>query len=559
MISLFPSRRSVRFSTLVLATLLPTLHAMADAPSPATGWEKLGTIHFDVSGDAVTREHVVLGVKLLHHMMYPEADREFAAVLAHDPDCGFGYWGRAMALIHPLWPDFPDKQDLQQGLELVQAGATRPLHSPRERAYLATMEAFFRLGSDQSLPERLKAADAAWSATVAQYPDDLDAAAFGALYHLAQARFLPKDKSHRLQVETASLLDGILAKIPDHPGALHYKIHALDFPLLAGRAVEVCDAYGEVAPEVPHALHMPTHIFTRLGQWDKSIDFNERSVASARMLARNDGALNSHLPHGLDYLAYAYLQRGQYGKAEAIARELGGAVGPYQYANRPAMGFAFASVPARLVLERQDWPAAARLPLHEPAAFPWGEKYVYCDSIIRFARALGAVRSGDPATARLELAELEAIGRRIAAVIPGSYWAAQANVQVLTIRAWLAQAEGHPDEALAAMRQAVDIEASADKEAVTPGEVLPAGEQLGALLNEQHRPREALAAFEAQLAVSPNRFNGLYGAAHSAELAGESATAIRHYQALVAVTPLADPANPCLTKAKAFLASHPGI
>ncbi len=556
MISFFSSRKSLRRSVLLLAALLPVLRAVGDAPSVKL--EKLGTIHFEVSGDAVTREHVVLGVKLLHHMMYPEADREFAAVIAHDPDCGFGYWGRAMAIIHPLWPDIPDKQELQQGLGYVQAGASRPLHSPRERAYLGTMEAFFRLGPDRSIPERLKATDAAWSAMVAQYPDDLDAMAFGELYHLAPARFLPKDKSHRLQLQTALLLDGILARIPDHPGALHYKIHALDFPLLAGRALEVCDAYGEVAPEVPHALHMPTHIFTRLGQWDKSIDFNERSAASARAIARNDGALNSHLPHALDYLAYAYLQRGQYGKVEAIARELGGATGPYQPANRPAMGFAFASVPARLALERQDWRGAARLALHEPAAFPWGEKYIYCDSIVHFARALGSVRSGDHATARRELTELEATDRQIAAVIPGSYWAAQAKVQVLTIRGWLAQADGHSDEALAAMREAVDLEASTDKEAVTPGEVLPAGELLGELLNEQHRPREALAAFEAQLMVSPNRFNGLYGAAHSAELAGEPAAAIRYYRELLAATTLADPGNPRLEEAKAFVASHPG-
>jgi tetratricopeptide (TPR) repeat protein len=541
---------------MLLAALLPVLHAAADVPSG--GREKLGTIQFAVSGDAATQEHVVRGVKLLHHMMYPEADREFAAVLAHDPDCGFGYWGRAMALIHPLWPDIPDTHDLQQGLEYVQAGAARTLHSPRERAYLTTMEAFFRLGSDHSLPDRLKAADAAWSATVAQYPDDLDAAAFGALYHLAPARFLPKDKSHRLQIETASVLDGILARIPDHPGALHYKIHALDFPLLAGRALEVCDAYGEVAPEVPHALHMPTHIFTRLGQWDKSIDFNERSADSARAIARSDGALNSHLPHALDYLAYAYLQRGQYRKVQGIAREIRGALGPYQMANRPAMGFAFASVPARLALERQDWPAAARLALRQPAAFPWGDKYLYCDSIVHFARALGAVRSGDSAAARLELAELETIGRRIVAVIPGSYWAAQADVQVLTIRGWLAQTEGRPADALAALRQAVDIEASTDKEAVTPGEILPAGEQLGDLLNEQRRPRDALAAFEAQLAVSPNRFNGLYGAARSAEMAGEPATATRHYRELLAATALADPGNPRVEEAKAFLARHPG-
>jgi tetratricopeptide (TPR) repeat protein len=220
------------------------------------------------------------------------------------------------------------------------------------------------------------------------------------------------------------------------------------------------------------------------------------------------------------------------------------------------MAFAFASIPARLALERQDWPAAAHLTLHQPAAFPWGDRYIYCDSIVHFARALGAVRSGDRAAARLELTQLEMIGRQITAVIPGSYWAAQANVQVLAIRGWLAQAEGHPADALAALRQAVDIEASADKEAVTPGEVLPAGELLGELLNEQHHPRDALAAFEAQLAVSPNRFNGLYGAARSAEMADEPTIAARHYRELLAVTVLADPGNPRIAEARAFLASH---
>ena len=555
MTTCFFSRKCAEFCAALLSALLPVLSAVAD--TPAAGREKLGTIQFAVSGDAFTQEHVLRGVKLLHHMMYVEADREFAAVVAHDPDCGFGYWGRAMALIHPLWPDIPDAHDLQQGLDYVQAGTARAPHTPRERAYLATMEVFFRAGPERSIPDRLKAADAAWSALATQNPEDLDAAAYGALYHLAQARFQPKDKSHRLQVETAAALDGILARIPDHPGALHYKIHALDFPLLAGRALEVCSAYGEVAPEVPHALHMPTHIFTRLGQWDKSIDFNERAAVSARALARDNGALNSHLPHSLDYLAYAYLQRGQYDKAASVAREIRAATGPYQASNRPAMAFAFATVPARFALERHDWPAAARLVMHEPAAFPWGEKFLYSDAIVRFARALGAVRSGDRSAARLELAELETIGRRIAAAIPGSYWAAQADVQVLTIRGWLAQAEGRSDEAVAALRQAVALEASTDKEAVTPGEVLPAGELLGDLLNEQHRPREALAAYEAQLAVSPNRFNGLYGAARSAELAGEPEMAVRYYRALLAGTTFADPDNARVAEARAFVASHP--
>lgn len=545
--------------TLVVAWFAALPAALPAAPAPnSAGHEKLGTIHFEVTGDAFTQEHVVKGVLLLHHMMYLEADREFAAVLAHDPDCGFGYWGRAMAIIHPLWPDIPDAHDLQQGLDYVQAGTARSRTSPREQAYLATMQAFFHPGPNRSLPERLTAADAAWSAVVAQFPGDLDAAAFSALYHLAPARFLPKDKSYRRQIESAGVLDGILGKIPDHPGALHYKIHALDLPLLAGRALEVCASYGDLAPEVPHALHMPTHIFTRLGQWDKSIEFNERSAVAARALARDEGAFSSHLPHALDYLAYAYLQSGQDQKAGAVAAELGACTGPYQAANRPAMAFAFAAVPARLALERQDWVTAAHLPLHQPAAFPWGDRFLYCDAIVRFARALGAARSGDREGARAELAELEALGRKITAVIPGSYWAAQVEVQLLTIRGWLAQMEDRPADALAALRQAVVLESSTDKEAVTPGEVLPAGESLGDLLNEQHRPHEALAAFEAQLAVSPNRLNSLYGAAHSAELAGETAAATRHYRALLATTALADPGNPRVLQARAFLARSAG-
>ncbi|HET7535411.1 MAG TPA: hypothetical protein VFJ90_03095, partial [Candidatus Didemnitutus sp.] len=297
---------------LFVCLFLVGLRAYADPV--LAGAEKLGTIKFEVTGDAETREHVVRGVKLLHHMMYVEADREFATALAHDPGCAFAYWGRAMAIVHPLWTDVPDSEDLRRGLGYVTAGLACAGATPREQAYLSTMEAFFHTEPGRTLPARLKATDEAWAAVADNYPQDLDAAAFGALYHLAPARFLPKDRSHRLQIESATTLDRILAQIPDHPGALHYKIHALDFPVLAGRALEVCDTYGTMAPEVPHALHMPSHIFTRQGDWAKSIEFNERSAAAARSLNRANGMTSSHLPHASDYLAYAYLQRGQYGK-----------------------------------------------------------------------------------------------------------------------------------------------------------------------------------------------------------------------------------------------------
>lgn len=541
---------SIRQSLVILIALLA---GWGVARGHSGNAEKLGTIHFKVNGDAVTEEHIVRGVKLLHHMMYVEADREFVAALEHDSECGFGYWGRAMSLVHPLWPDVPNSDDIKRGADLINAGLSRPAKDPRERAYLTTMAALFQDPAAPSYPARLKAADEAWAKLAVAYPDDLDAAAFAALFHLAPARFARKDASNRLQIQSATSLDRILKEIPDHPGALHYKIHALDFPLLAGRALEVCDLYGGIAPEVPHALHMPTHIFTRRGEWEKSIDFNERSSAAARTLARIDGATNSHLPHALDYLAYAYLQRGQYAKVIAILDEVGHASGPYQSVNRPAMAFAFTAIPARFALERRDWKAAAILPLRRPESFPWSDSFLYCDSIGRFARALGSIRSGDLDAARSEITEQEKIAARISAIIPGSYWAAQAEVQLLTTRAWLELKTGDQTKTLELMNRAVELESTVDKEAVTPGEVLPAGELLGELLIEVGRYDEAVSAFATQLSSSPNRFNGLYGAAHAAELAGDRVGAIRYYQQLCATAAAADAGNDRLAHARAFL------
>ncbi|HVU16955.1 MAG TPA: hypothetical protein VHD32_08515 [Candidatus Didemnitutus sp.] len=536
------------FASLLVGTGVPTAGGAA-----ADG---LGTIHFESPGGADAHDRIVRGVKLLHHMMYVEADREFTAAIAADPDSGFGYWGRAMAIVHPLWPDIPDASDLARGREFIRAGQARALRTERERAYLGAMAEFFREDLGPSLPARINAADAAWAAVAARFPDDLDAAAFAALYHLAPARFAKRDHSRRLQLEAAAALTRIAEQIPDHPGALHYRIHALDYPLLAGRALEVCNEYGSEAPDVPHALHMPTHIYTRLGLWDKSAEFNVRSAVAARRIWHDQGALNSHLPHALDYLAYADLQMGRYARANEVAREIVTLAGPYQATNRPAMAYAFASIPARLAIERRDWAAAARLPLHQPAAFPWGDAYVYCDGLVRFSRALGAVRSGDLKAAEIERAELAALRDRIVAVIPGSYWAAQADAQIDAVDAWLRLSEGKTDLAVAVMRRAVETETSTDKEAVTPGEIIPAGELLGELLEQAGRHAEARAAFEAQLELSPRRFNGLAGAAEAAERSGDAAGAAKHWRELLEVARDADAGNARLDAARAFLARH---
>ena len=541
---------------LVVAAVLGAIFAPAQGRADHPLGDKLGTVRFEVRGKPEAQAHVVRGVKLVHHMMYPEADREFAQAADVDPACALAHWGRAMTLLHPLWPDAPTDAERKLGAEQIRRGLACPPATPRERAYLATLGRYFDEATPGDHAARLKILDDSWGALALKYPDDLDAIAFSALYHLAPARFLPKDKSHRIQLEAVTRLQAVAAKIPDHPGAQHYKIHAFDFPLLADRALEVCDTYSSIAPDVPHALHMPTHIYTRRGLWDKSIDFNLRSAEAARKLGLSAGALNGHYSHAMDYLAYAYLQRGQYREAEAIRRQIGTRQGPYSAVNLTAMAFAFAAIPARCALERQAWGEAAELPLHQPAAFPWGSQYFNCDSIVRFARAIGAARSGRIDDARAEIAEQERLLRDLGAANRQGYWVSQAETQLLAARAWVQLAAKNTDEAITLMRRAAALEATTDKEAVTPGEVLPAGDLLGDMLLETGRPAEALVAFETVLAASPNRLNTLYGAGLAAERAGNMAEARRYYEQLTRVASDGDTGIARVEQARAFLARN---
>lgn len=540
---------SVLVSFLVVVVSCGSTAALSNNDVP----ERLGTVHFAVPGAPKASAEVVRGVKLVHHMMYEEADRAFEHAATIDPNCALSYWGRAMTLIHPLWPDAPTEADRVQGAEFITRGLACPNLTARERDYLATLAGYFRAPAPVDYPAELKRLDSAWADLAEKYPDDLDAAAFAALYHLAPVRFLPKDKSHRFQLEAVMRLQAIAQKIPDHPGAQHYKIHAYDFPLIADRALEVCEAYGSIAPDVPHALHMPTHIYTRRGMWAESIDFNRRSAAAARKLAAAAGTMNNHVPHALDYLAYAHLQRGQYRAAAAVQRESDALHGPYAPSGLTQIAFAVAAIPARYALERQAWTEAAALPLRHPVDFPWSDKFAHCESIVRFARAIGAARSGQLDAARAELREQERIFAALAKANRVSYWASQAETQLLATRAWIALAEQHPDEAVSLMRRAATLESGTDKEAVTPGEVLPAGDLLGDMLLELARPAEALAAYEAVLASSPNRLNTLYGAGLAAERAGDTAKARQFYEQLVRVATDADPGLTRVEHAKEFL------
>jgi tetratricopeptide (TPR) repeat protein len=538
-----------------IATLLVAALLSVDGISNDRLGSELGTVRFEASGSPEARAHVIRGVKLLHHMMYPEADREFAAAADADPKCAIAYWGRAMSLVHPLWPDAVSDADRKLGAEQIKLGLACPPATQRERDYLETLSIYYGDGSEGDHVAGLKAMDKAWASLAAKYPDDLDATAFSALYHLAPTRFMEKDRSHRAQIEAANQLQRVADEIPDHPGAQHYKIHAFDFPLLAGRALEVCDSYGSIAPDVPHALHMPTHIYTRRGMWEKSIEFNLRSAEAARKLGMNAGALNGHYPHALDYLTYAYLQRGQYRDAIAIRDTMMAMNGPYSPTQPGAMAFAFAAVPARCALERQAWAEAAALQVNKPQAFSWGPQHLNCESIVRFARAIGAARSGKLDAARAEIAQLERIQGELTATKPPAYWISQAETQILAARAWVAFAAKETDTAIAMMQKAAEIEAAADKEAVTPGEVLPAGDLLGDMLLEAGKPAEALAAYEAVLARSPNRLNSLYGAGLAAERAGDPAKAKSLFAQLAEVATAADPGVKRVEQARARVVS----
>ncbi|NIS80099.1 MAG: hypothetical protein GTO14_07795 [Anaerolineales bacterium] len=481
-------------------------------------------------------------------MTYAGARRVFEAAREADPDCALAYWGIAMTYVHPLWPDTPTEEDLKLGLDLLKFSKTRGQKTKRERAYIGALEAYYRNALERDERARLASFDQAWKRIHHEFPDDLEAASFYALAHMATAT--SKDKSYRIQKEAGAIMEKVLAQIPDHPGAHHYIIHAYDFPGLADRALEVARNYGKLAPEVPHALHMPTHIFTRLGLWQESIDWNRRSAVAA-WKNRVDGAISLHYPHALDYLAYAYLQQGQDEKAKKVMETTLSLSDPFQDLNAASSAYALAAIPARYTLERQQWAAAANLKPRKPASFHWGDRFAAYEAITHFARALGAARNGNATAARSALRELETLHDIVAQ--KSAYWANQIKIQQLSARAWLALEQRNQVEALRLMQLAAGLEASTEKHPTTPGEILPARELLGDMLLELERPKEALAEYEAALERSPNRFNSLYGAGRAAELAGNKKKATAYYQKLLEVSAQADTVRPRLQHARRFL------
>ncbi len=508
---------------------MPLAHDSGKEAPPDPGivyGEKLGTVVLPFRCGKSADDHAQRGLALLHNMTYVGARAEFVAAIEAAPDCALGYWGQAMTYIHPLWSDPPGEEDFKRGKALADKAASLA-KSDHERAYAGAVTAYYEAGRNRTEAPNLKAFAEGWRKVHERFPDDPEATAFYALANLGTAS--AADKSYAKQKQSAELAKGILKRIPDHPGAHHYTIHALDYPPLAADALEVARSYGEIAPAVPHALHMPAHIFTRLGLWPESIEMNRRS-ADAALKHPADGKISLHYLHALDYLAYAYLQRGEDDKAKQIMDEMMALEGPYQ--THVASAYTFAAIPARLALERQQWAAAATLESRTPADYPWAVNPAM-EAITYFARGIGAARSGDAKTARQAIEKLTALESETRE--SSAYWAQQVEIQRLSVEAWLAYLKGDKKKALSTMRQAAAQEASTEKHPVTPGEVLPAHELLADMLLEMKRYEQARQNYVAALERSPNRLNSLFGAARSSDLVGDKEQAAMYYGKLLDV------------------------
>jgi tetratricopeptide (TPR) repeat protein len=522
--------QAVRCSLVVAGTLIiapAAASAQAEHDHAHTAPEKLGQVHFATSCSRVVQPAFERGLALLHSFGYGQASTAFAAVAVQDPKCAMAQWGIAMSNFHTIWGP-PTEGEFAAGRDAAQKAAALAAPSERERDYVTAINAFYQ-GDGVAHPARVLAFEQAMAKVAERNLQDHEAAIFHALALLGVAYNSPPDKTYARQKQAAEILNRLLPLEPEHPGIAHYVIHSFDYPALADLALPAARAYAKIAPSSPHALHMPSHIFTRLALWQESIDSNLASAEAARQWVEgtHPGATSFDGLHAMDYLEYAYLQTGR----DAQARELVTRVASVTSFDVPnfAAGYALAAIPARYALERRAWKEALALAVG-PASFPW-EKYSYAEAITHFARAVGAARSGDLETARVAVAKLASIQSALAGQ-KGFDWATQVEIQRRAAAGWLARAEARDEEAVALLRSGADLEDTTDKHPVTPGSVLPAREQLADLLAELGRPGAALTEYEASLRSAPVRFRSFWGAAQAAEQAGNATQAKTYYAKL---------------------------
>jgi tetratricopeptide (TPR) repeat protein len=485
--------------------------------------KKFGSVAFNTSCSGET-EDFNLAMELLHSFEYDEAEKVFAKIIDKEPDCAMAYWGVAMSNFHPLWTP-PSGPELKKGVKAIRIAQAINKKSKREEAYIAAIAAFYEGWDKIDHYSRCVRFEKAMEKLCADYPNDREATIFYALALNAAAD--PADRSLNKQKKAGSILNALYSAEPDHPGIIHYIIHTYDYPELAEMALPAARKYASVAPSSAHALHMPSHIFTRLGLWDECIRSNLASVASARCYAEAAG-IKGHWDeelHGMDYLMYAYLQKreDQLAKEQLDYLNTINDVNPVNF----KVAYAFAAIPSRYILENKRWKEAASLQLHG-SNFPW-EDFPWQKAIVHFTRLMGFVHIGEIDSAKAELKQLNFIYNKLVEQ-KDSYKADQVQIQIHAAEAWLRFKEGRNKEALMLMNMAADAEDKTFKHPVTPCEVIPARELLGDLLLEMNRPGEALEAYEMDLKRHPNRFNGLYGAGLAAERTKNLQTIHKHDQ-----------------------------
>ncbi len=483
---------------------------------------EVGSVHFATSCAKQVQPGFQRAVALLHSFQYEQARSTFQDVSNQDPTCAMAYWGIAMSHYHGLW-DNGDTKAGREAIKIAQQKATAAAVTARERAYIDALSEIYREDGKTDYAHS-QAFEQKMAEIQSSYPDDTEAAIFHAL---TLDIIAPKtDKTFANQRKCVEILKPIFAKQPNHPGVAHYIIHCSDNPVLAEASLPAARKYASIAPASAHANHMPSHIFTRVGSWDESIKSNLRSAELARQAeaTSTNGEARDQRLHALDYAAYAYLQMGRVKDASAVLRDM--------RALPPVSGlsltgeYALAAVPARFTLELGTWDEASRLQ-------PRVESVPWAQAITWMAIGLGAARSNN--LARAAEAEKNLAKLRDDAAPKNSYWSSQIEVQRREVAAWILQASSKPADATAAMRLAVDLEESMDKSPVTPGAVVPARELLAQLLQQQGRSQEAMVEYEAVLKTAPNRFNALWGAASSAEAAGNAAAASQYFRKLANV------------------------
>jgi tetratricopeptide (TPR) repeat protein len=536
----------------------------ATAPEPGD-LRGVGNVTFPITCAPGTQSDFARGVALLHSFFYEEARRIFTSIAERDPNCAMAQWGIAMTWWHPIWTP-PTPNEMRAGKAAIEKAMALKAGTDRERGFITALDAYYNtvdgsttapVGQSCHGPvgprDRVVAYEKAMHQLHDKYPDDFEVQTFYAFAVLGVGYATPNDTSLSKQLEAAAILEKLWQQNPNHPGVVHYLIHSYDYPQFAQRGLAAAQSYAAIAPWVPHALHMPSHIFTRLGMWDESIAANRASAEASRAYAamRHRDATEAEELHALDYLAYSYLQEARDAEAKKIV-DVAARVRKTNPELEFSAAYALAAIPTRYAFERNDWAAAATLPISK---VPHWSSFPFMEALLEYGHALGRAHTGDLKGARDAIARMQQL-RDATKDAKFDYFKSHLDLQMQAASAWLAAGDGKKNEAVEMLRRAADSEDILGKHPVSPGAFVPIREQLASLLLELGQPKEAQREFEAALKIYPGRFRGLYGAAQAAEQAGDNENANRYYTKLAAQTSKAGESRDELNHVHEFLSAQ---